>query len=619
MEDVFGIARGSFGGTAEAFRSLVHPEDLPRLRDEVARSLRTGEEYCVIFRYRHASGEWRWMEGRGLPLLDATGKPVRLDGVGIDVTERTLADHARSRLAAIVESSDDAILSKTLDGTVTSWNAGAARLFGYSAEEMIGQSILKLIPPELHAEEEQILAKVRNGERVDHYETRRLAKDGSILEVSLSVSPLRDANGVVIGASKIARDIGGLRRAVEERERLLASERSARAEAERLSHIKDEFLSTLSHELRTPLTAIVGWVTLLRRHASLPPAQVSAALETIYRNARAQARIIEDLLDMSRIVAGKIRLQPEALDLGDLIHAATDGIRPAADAKRIAVELLPMKDPVMVTGDAARLQQVLWNVLTNAVKFTPAGGRITVGMRLEGEQAEVRIQDTGIGIKPEFLPRVFERFRQGDGSTTREHGGLGLGLSIVRNLVELHGGSITAHSAGEGLGATFILRLPALLMDRSAHAGDITASRRRPAAVEPVVSLHGATVLVVDDDPDSRALLSRLLGDAGARVLEAKSAAGGIGMLQADRVDVILSDIGMPEMDGFEFIRQVRSDSAGRHAPAIAVTAFARPEDRERCLAAGYQRYFAKPYSFTELASAINSLRGSAVAAAAVG
>jgi signal transduction histidine kinase/ActR/RegA family two-component response regulator len=439
------------------------------------------------------------------------------------------------------------------------------------------------------------------------------------VEVSLSVSPLRDPAGTIIGASKIARDIGGLRRAVEERELLLASERSARAEAERLSHIKDEFLSTLSHELRTPLTAIVGWVTLLRRHASLPPAPISAALETIYRNARAQARIFEDLLDMSRIVAGKIRLQPEALDLGDLVHTATDGIRPAAEAKRIAVELLQFKDPVMVTGDAARLQQVLWNVLTNAVKFTPAGGRITVGMHLDGEQAEVRIQDTGIGIKAGFLPRVFERFRQGDGSTTREHGGLGLGLSIVRNLVELHGGAITAHSDGEGLGATFTLRLPALQMDRSVSPGDMTASRRRPAMPEPVISLHGATVLIVDDDPDSRALLGRLLGDAGARVLEAKSAAGGIGMLQADRVDVILSDIGMPEMDGFEFIRQVRSDSAGRHAPAIAVTAFARPEDRERCLAAGYQRYFAKPYSFPELASAINSLRGSAVAAAAVG
>jgi len=619
LEDVLGIARGSFGGTEEAFQSLVHPEDLPRLREEIARSLRTGEEYCVIFRFRHASGEWRWMEGRGLPSFDAAGKPVRLDGVGIDVTERTLADHARSRLAAIVESSDDAILSKTLDGTITSWNAGATRLFGYTAEEMIGQSILRLIPPELHAEEEEILDRVRGGERVDHYETRRLARDGSIVEVSLSVSPLRDPAGTIIGASKIARDIGGLRRAVAERERLLASERSARAEAERLSHLKDEFLSTLSHELRTPLTAIVGWVTLLRRHSSLPPQQISAALETIYRNARAQARIIEDLLDMSRIVAGKIRLQPEALDLGDLVHAATDGIRPAADAKRISVEMLPFKDAVMVTGDAARLQQVLWNLLTNAVKFTPAGGRIIVSMELDAEQAEVRVQDTGIGIKPGFLPRVFERFRQGDGSTTREHGGLGLGLSIVRNLVELHGGSITAHSDGEGLGATFTLRLPALHMDRSALPADVTASRRRPPAPEAVVSLHGTTVLVVDDDPDSRALLSRLLGDAGARVLEARSAAGGIGMLQADRVDVILSDIGMPEMDGFEFIRQVRSDSAGRHAPAIAVTAFARPEDRERCLAAGYQRYFAKPYSFPELAAAIRSLRGSAVSAAAVG
>ena len=609
LEDVFGIERGRFGGTRQAFHDLVHPDDLPRLTAGIDRSLHTGEEYCVVFRYRHASGEWRWMEGRGLPAFDAGGKPVRIEGVGIDVTDRMQADLARSRLAAIVESSDDAIISKTLDGIITSWNGGATRLFGYSAAEIVGQSILKLIPPELHPEEREILAKLRAGKRIEHYETHRVAKDGSLVEVSLTVSPVRDANGEIVGASKIARDIGALRRTMAEREQLLVSERNARAEAERLSHLKDEFLATLSHELRTPLTAIMGWTTLLRRRATLPEAQIAAAVETIYRNAKAQAQIIEDLLDMSRIVSGKIRLQADALDLADLVQVAVDGIRPAASAKHIAMELGPVRDAVLVAGDAGRLQQVLWNLLTNAVKFTPSGGRIRIAVRAASGQAEVSVQDSGIGIPREFLPHVFERFRQADGSTTREHGGLGLGLSIVRNLVELHGGSVVAHSEGEGGGSTFTVRLPLLQVDRLMRR---TEQSPRPTLgpVDASPRLDGIAVLLVDDEPDGRALLGRLLADAGALVHEASTAAAALAILQRAHVDVILSDVSMPEMDGFDFIRRVRArqDAEIRDIPAIAVTAYARPEDRTRCLAAGFQRHVAKPYSFGELASAIATL-----------
>jgi PAS domain S-box-containing protein len=609
LEDVFGIAPGTFRGTRAAFHALVYPADLPRLLEDIERSLRSGEEYCVIFRYLHGSGEWRWMEGRGLPVFDASGKPLRIDGIGIDVTDRTLAEHTRSRLAAIVESSDDAILSKTLDGLITSWNAGATRLFGYTAEEMVGHSIMKLIPPELHPEEREILEKLRRGERIEHSETRRVARDGSLVEVSLSVSPVRDVTGAIVGASTIARDISGQRRTLAERERLLDSERNARAQAERLGHLKDEFLATLSHELRTPLTAIMGWATLLKRHATLPESQVSAAIETIYRNAKAQAQIIDDLLDMSRIVSGKIRLQTAAVDLMDLVQVSVDGIRPAAAARQIRLDVAPARDAVLVAGDAGRLQQVLWNLLTNAVKFTPAGGRITVHVGTSEGQATVRVEDTGAGIDPAFLPHVFERFRQADGSTTREHGGLGLGLSIVRNLVELHGGTVAAASTGQGNGSSFTVRLPMLNSDSLMRRVEDGGGTRAP--LEPHAVLDGIRVLVVDDEADGRALLARLMRDAGATVHEAASATAAMKLLEGRRVDVILSDISMPEVDGFEFIRRVRAlpDAAASNTPAIAVTAYARQEDRERSLLAGFQQHVAKPYSFPELATAIATLR----------
>jgi len=544
------------------------------------------------------------------PSRQDASTPVRTENMGIDAADHLSAEHARYRLAAIVESSDDAIISKTLDGIITSWNAGATRLFGYAAGEMIGQSVLKLIPPELHSEERQILAKLRRGERIEHYETHRMAKDGSRVEVSLTVSPVRDASGTIVGASKIARDIGALRRTMVEREQLLESERSARAEAERLGRLKDEFLATLSHELRTPLTAIMGWAALLRRRATLPEEQISAAVETIHRNARAQAQIIDDLLDVSRIVSGKIRLQADALDLMELVQVAVDGIRPAAAARQIDLELRPAGDPVLVAGDAGRLQQVLWNLLTNAVKFTPAGGHISIMLRLAGGEAELSVQDSGIGIPAGFLPHVFERFRQADGSTTREHGGLGLGLSIVRNLVELHGGTVAAYSRGTGHGATFTVRLPLLPVDRLLRRSEIPV--RDAAPTEPVPRLDGVTVLLVDDEPDSRVLLGRLLADAGATVHEAGTAAAGFATLQGGRVDIILSDVSMPEMDGLGFIRRVRShhDADIRDIPAIAVTAYAREEDRSGCLAAGFQRHIAKPYSFGELAAAVARLVG---------
>jgi PAS domain S-box-containing protein len=607
LEEIFGVERGSFGGTQAAFHALVHSEDLPRVKQAIGASLASGEEYCVIFRYRHGSGEWRWMEGRGLPTFDSTGKPVRLDGVGIDVTERTHAENVRFRLAAIVESSDDAIISKTLDGIVTSWNAGAERLFGYSAEEMVGAPITPLIPAELLSEEVEILGKLRRGEHIEHYETQRRIKDGSLVDVSLTVSPIHDVTGAIVGASKIARNVSALRTAMAEREQLLESERAARNEAERLGHLKDEFLATLSHELRTPLTAILGWCSVLRRKKNLTPDDLKDAIETIHRNAKSQAQIIEDLLDMSRIVSGKIRLETDNIDLGDLVQVAVDGIRPSAIAKNITLRLLRDADAGLVSGDTARLQQILWNLLTNAVKFTPAGGLIRVTVQRVNGQMELAVQDSGIGIRSDFLPFVFERFRQADGSTTRLHGGLGLGLSIVRNLVELHGGSISAQSPGENLGSTFVVRLPAVSARTLAAHLEWTGEFK--AAADPITHLDGALVLVVDDEPDGRNLLARLLEETGARVIAAASAEEGLQLLQNHPVSVLISDVGMPGLDGYEFIRRVRSL---RHeccrVPAIALTAYARTEDKERCLAAGFQRHVSKPYSVSELAATISTL-----------
>ena len=611
LEEVFGLDRGSFGGTQSAFLELVNPVDLPRLEAAIKQSLASQQEYCVTFRYRHGSGEWRWMEGRGLPIYDKSGKPERIEGIGIDVTDRTMAEHARFRLAAIVESSDDAILSKTLDGVVTSWNAGATRLFGYSAEEMIGQPIVKLIPDELLPEEQVILAKLRRGERIEHYETRRRAKDGSEVQVSLTVSPIRDITGAVVGASKIARDVGALRRAIADREALLMSERNARAEAERLGHLKDEFLATLSHELRTPLTTIVGWTNLLRRRTSIGETELRAAVDTIHRNAQAQAQIIDDLLDMSRIVSGKIRLQTDAVDLRELLQIAIDGIRPAAAAKHISVSINLEPVTGLVAGDAARLQQVLWNLLTNALKFTPAAGAIQVALRRVDGFMEIDVKDSGIGINPAFLPHVFERFRQADGSTTREHGGLGIGLSIVRNLVELHGGSVAVESAGMGKGATFTVRLPMLQVETYLPRPVDPARGLALPVDELQPSLAGTVVLIVDDEPDGRALLDRLLKEAGAQVHAAEGALEAISILQREAVHVILSDIGMPGLDGYEFMRRVRAleDPQIRRVPAIAVTAYARDDDRQRSLSAGFQQHVAKPYSFPELATAIAGLR----------
>jgi signal transduction histidine kinase/CheY-like chemotaxis protein len=402
-------------------------------------------------------------------------------------------------------------------------------------------------------------------------------------------------------------DITEQRQGVEERKLLLESERAARVEAERASRMKDEFLATLSHELRTPLNAIFGWTQVLTMK-SCDPTVVREGIAIIDRNVRIQTQLIEDLLDVSRIISGKVRLDVQPVDLADVLQATLETVGPAAEAKELHV--IKIVDPLAgpVSGDAGRLQQIFWNLLTNAIKFTPKGGKIHVLTERVGSHVEISIRDSGEGIDPEFLPRLFDRFSQADGSIRRKHGGLGLGLSIVKNLVELHGGTVQAKSEGEGLGATFVIRLPL----RAARGnGREPPSAKAPATATLVWDAHnlsGLKVLIVDDEPDSRDLVRRYLTECGATSALAASAAEAQSLLLTFRPDVIISDIGMPERDGYDFMREVRTQ--GCKTPAIALTAFARAEDRIRSIQSGYQTHLPKPVEPAELLAVVASLAG---------
>ena len=396
------------------------------------------------------------------------------------------------------------------------------------------------------------------------------------------------------------------RRIEAEREALLAREQVLRAEAEQLSRLKDEFLATMSHELRTPLNAIFGWITLLRTRR-LDATTEERAMETIERNARAQRRLIEDLLDVSRVVTGKVTLELGVVDPRRVIEASIETMLPAAQAK--GIKLLPRLDQRVGTlrGDFARLQQVVCNLLSNAIKFTSLGGHVEIELLRRDEQAEIRVRDSGQGIKPEFLPYVFDRFRQEDGSISRRHGGLGLGLAIVRHLTELHGGTVSAASEGEGLGATFTIRVP--IRDASALTSSPETAPATPATGAQLDGLH---VLVVDDDPGARELIANMLQAYGARVSLAGSGPAALTLLFERRPDLLLADLGMPEMDGYALIEQVRAldPNLGGLVPAVALSGYATAHDRVRALHAGFQSHLAKPVEPEELAAVITSLAG---------
>jgi PAS domain S-box-containing protein len=707
------------------------------------------------------------------PVFDDAGAVIGASEIARDITERLRTDLAVRQLAAVVESSDDAIVTKSLQSIIQSWNPAAERMFGYTSAEAVGRSIRMIIPPDLQDEEDMVLGRIRAGLPVSHYETRRLRKDGTDVMISLTVSPMFDDAGRVIGASKIARDITGrarheaavreqaeIARRVSEVGAVVASSldrativqkvtdiatsltqaafgaffynvtdpKSGNAfmlytlsgaakeafaafphprateifaptfhgegivrladvtsdprygrnppfrgmpdghlpvrsylavpvkaaggqvlgglffghpkagvfteqheqlaggvagwaalslenarlydEAREADRLKDEFLAVLSHELRTPLNAIVGYARLLRGNI-LTGDKAARGLETLERNASSLTQIVEDVLDVSRIVEGKIRLDVQAVELPLVVHNAVATVQPAADAK--GVRLQTVVDPRVgpVSGDPDRLQQVIWNLLANAVKFTPKGGRVQVRLERANSHVEIVVSDTGIGIAADFLPHVFERFRQADAGTTRNAGGLGLGLSIVRHIVEMHGGTVAVESEGEGRGATFRIRMPLMIV----HAGQSREVREHPRTEKRAVltglgNLTGVRVMAVDDETDALGLLRVVLETAGAEVIAMSSSREALERVAEVRPDALVVDLGMPELDGFEFIARLRAsdDASIRDLPAAALTAFARSEDRTKALERGFEMHLAKPVDPGELVASVATL-----------
>jgi PAS domain S-box-containing protein len=601
LEEVTGRGHDEIARTDPS--EFIHEEDLAAVE-------RAFEE---VFVHGEVNVEARLLakDGRAIPfllkgrLIEIDGRPYLIGG-GVDVSERKRGEEAAAYLAAIVESSDDAIISADLKGSIRSWNSGAEELYGYAADEIIGRPVATIFPLGRRDEESWVLERIKKGERISHYETVRRRKDGTDVEVSLTASPILSRGGVIIGVSKTARDITWRKRVEAERERLLAGERDARSEAEEANRLKDEFLATISHELRSPLNAILGWARLLRE-PKVRAEQLERALEIIERNAQAQARLIEDLLDVSRIVSGKLSVQMRPVTLNSTAQGVVADMRPDAEAKGIDLRLVE-DDEIKLLGDADRLQQVVWNLLSNAIKFTPEGGRIEVRLKRVGERAELQVSDTGRGVSPEFLPYVFDRFRQATRTDARSRAGLGLGLTIVRYIVEAHDGCVTAASPGVGLGATFICKLPLA----GAEQEVVPAIERQQAhlKVSATPSLSGIKVLVVDDDEDAREMLRAALNSYGAEVITTPGASQALDAIASENIDVLVSDINMPEIDGYELIRRVRAmkPEQGGRIPAVALTAYARAEDRLRALQSGYQTHVPKPVEPAELEVVVATL-----------
>ncbi|MFL6229117.1 MAG: ATP-binding protein [Pyrinomonadaceae bacterium] len=587
-----------------------------------------------------------WYLGRGPGLLVAFAFELAIDyfarphtfGAWVVVLNRTLLfasvvwfassrrgaerrlRQQREWLQVTLSSIGDAVIATDLDGSINFINPAAEALTGWTTAQAAGQPLAEVFRLRDDATHEDAASgalsviKQGNGDKGFANHTVLVTRDGGEVPVEEHATPIRDADGNAVGVIVVFRDVSERRRADEEREQLLERERAARGEAEASDRLKDEFLATVSHELRTPLTSILGWASILNNHGARTEDELRSGLGSIERNARAQAQIVGDILDVSRIITGKLHIDPRPIELAALIQSAVDTMRPAAQAK--AIRLSTSLDPTagFVLGDPARVQQIVWNLVSNAIKFTPKNGSVEVRLARVGQYVEVSAKDDGMGISPQFLPHVFERFRQADSSKTRTHGGLGLGLAIVRHLVELHGGTVTAESAGEGRGALFTVRLPRATVIASSGAA---AHELSPAAGASLIAagapdLSALRVLVVDDEPDTLDFLRTALSQYGAEVFTAASSAEALSALPRWKPDVLVSDLGMPREDGFALIGKVRaltSDQCG-DIPAAALTAYVRDEDRARALDAGYQAHVPKPVDPSALARVVAKLAG---------
>jgi PAS domain S-box-containing protein len=662
VQQMLGYSPSEWTSTPNFWLQIVPPEDREEAAREAAERFRSGVEGEHEFRWIAKDGQVRSVLARSIVMKDDAGRPAGMRGVTFDITDRKVAErrlalladisttglihHAFSEVAHYIarrtaEVIGDACVIGVVNGTRVERAAYAHRIA--DAEGYLGaltdvpdlaasspryQDLLRHprtlvvgeIPPEMLRQVEHSI----DSRAVERYKSRvgvlcALVSNGQVFGtlalgrsdgVKYSDDEIRLIEAIASRAALLLENA----RLIETAQKEAEQARRARLEAEEAGRVKDEFLATLSHELRTPLNAILGWAHMLQ-DPNLPPERRQPALETIVRNAQSQEQLIADILDVQRIMAGKIRLNVRTINLGDIVRSAAETVQPSADAKQIRLQLLVDLDVPPVVGDADRLKQVVWNLLSNAIKFAPKGGRVQVRLLRGGDACELVVEDNGPGIAAEFIPFVFERFRQADSSTTRAHKGLGLGLAIVRSLVEMHGGTIAAgNGSPDGLGgACFTIRLPLQGPHDSAEYGETPAGGAlTPHWIDNIPSLTDLDVLVVEDDADARELLAQVLGRCGARVTAASSAADGFAAFQQSRPDVLISDIEMPEEDGYMFIRRVRAlaPEAGRDVPAAAVTAYASPADRLRVLGAGYNMHVAKPVQPAELALVVARLAG---------
>jgi len=653
LEVIHGLAPGTFGGTLQAFQAGIHPDDRATVAAAITQTLERRAEHRVEYRIVRPDGEVRWVEDRGQLVGKGAGREGRMLGVCMDVTERKAAerelDDRRREAEVVAELTRSISASLELDTVLERVCVAARELTGSDTATVALPEDAATPMPEVMTVRarvapgapEQPVRRIERGRgvggrvmetgrpfRTDDYRTdARFSKDyidpaGAAGTVAALVVPIRideSVGGLLYVTNLVSRPFSdrdesvlvGLsdHAAVAIRNaRLLATQHAALGEAERANRAKDEFLATLSHELRTPLTAMLGWVRMLRS-GRLNGEQTNAALEVIERNTRLQAQLINDLLDVSRIVAGKLQLDLRPLELVSVVEEALASVKSDADAKGLVIEasINPSAGPVL--GDRVRLQQIVVNLLSNALKFTPSEGRISVLLDRVGATARIQVTDTGIGIEPSLVPHVFNRFLQGDSTSSRKHGGLGLGLAIVRHLAELHGGSVRAESAGPGLGATFTLELP--ILAPGSGRGERVAVERVEGIEPRLPRLDGLRVLVVDDHDDARELIRTVLEQCGADVAVAGSADEALAALERRRVDVLVSDLAMPGSDGYDLIRRIRAreqTSGGATLPAVALTAYAGTVDRARALAAGFQAHASKPIAPDELASLVHSL-----------
>jgi len=592
------------GQSLDSVFRIVDQETRAPLESPAARALR---ENAVVGLANHAvliakDGVERSIDDSAAPIKDQNGRISGCVLIFRDISQRKKwEDVAAGRLldarllAAIVESSDDAIVSKSLDGIIRTWNVGAERLFGYTAEEAVGRHISLVIPQDRIAEEDKIIASLKAGQRVDHFETERRGRDGRRIQVSLTISPIKDEAGTVVGASKIARDITERKHAESERDRLNENLAKLAADLSQVDRRKNEFLATLAHELRNPLAPIRNMLEVLKRGNRETAPQAVATME---RQLGQLVRLVDDLLDISRITHNRIELRKSRVDVAAAVEQAVEAARPLADESGHAIEVALPQESIHVNADPVRLTQIIDNLLNNSCKYTPPGGRISVKAERDGDEAVITVADTGIGIPPGNLSTIFEMFTQILGALERSRGGLGIGLTLVKRLVEMHGGEIEARSEGEGKGSQFIIRLPV----------SMEAGKAPPAAKVPHEPARTHRILVVDDNQDAATSLATLLQMTGHESFTAFDGPAALEAMERHRPDVVLLDIGLPGVSGYEVCRRARTQPWGADITYIALTGWGQAEDRRRTQEAGFDGHLVKPVEFGALIAQLDSL-----------